>query len=341
MRWLIYKIINTVNNKIYFGITKRSLKQRFKEHSWNKTSALGRSIRKYGDSLFSIEAIDSAESLKEALAKETSLIKGFQSFKKEIGYNIQIDSMSGETTIDAKINLVLSLKESKKSCKENPYVGVYYNQYKKSWMFALEFNNFNIKCAKFKTPKDAALARDKKIVDSFSSEIALKVMNFPELYEDFREGVIKEPERFLKIALKKSSFKHVSYEQKLNLWRVRFSKSMKPKIHCHHGGLFKLESDAAVVADYCLANSGFSQEYLNFPEKLNEYLSESFSFPQSNLQEKKSIKYSNISLDRGTFRIYIQNKEEIFRPSFKSLKEAIEARNEKLKSLGKSIPNDS
>lgn len=340
MRWLIYKIINTVNNKIYFGITKRSLKQRFKEHGWNKTSALGRSIRKHGASLFLIEEIDSAESLEEALAKETSLIKDFQSFKKEIGYNVQIDSISGETTIDTKINLILALKESKKSCQENPYVGVHYSQYKKSWMFALEFAGIDIKCAKFQTPKDAALARDQKIVDSFSSEVALQIMNFPELYEDFREGVIKEPERFLKIALKKSSFKHVSYEQKLNLWRVRFSKSMKPKIHCRYGGRFKLESDAAVVADYCLANSGFSQEYLNFPEKFSEYLSESFSFPRSNIQEKKSIKYSNISLDRGVFRIYIENKGEKFRPSFKTLEEAIQARNEKLKSLGRLIPSD-
>jgi hypothetical protein len=284
--------------------------------------------------------IDSASSLEEALSKESSYIQKFQSFKKNIGYNIEIDSMSGETTIDAKINLILSLKESKKSCQENPYVGVHYNQYKKSWGFGITFSNVNIKSAKFQTPKDAAFARDKKIVDSFSSEIALKIMNFPELYEGFREGVIKEPERFLKIALKKSSFKYVNYEQRFDQWRVRFSKSIKLKINCYYGGCFNSESDAALVADYCLARSGFGQEYLNFPNKFNEYLSNNFILPKSILKEKRFIKHSNISFDQGRFRIYIRHKGEKFRPSCETLEEAVSVRNEKLKSLGKLIPSD-
>lgn len=340
MKWSIYRVTNSINGKIYIGITKRSLQKRFKEHGWSKTSPLSRAMEKYGIDVFSIEEIDSSDSLEEALAKETSYIKDFQSFKKQIGYNVQIDSVSGETTIDAKIKMIESLKQIKNSCEENPYVGVHFSEYKKSWLFALEFDNINITCAKFKTSKDAALARDKRIAQSFSSEIALKIMNFPELYENFRDGDLQEPERFLKIALKRSSFKHVSYEQKLNLWRVRFSKSMRSQIHCHYGGLFKLESDAATVADYCLANSGFSQEYLNFPEKFNEYLSESFLFPQSHLQEKKSVKYSNICLDQGKFRVYIEHNGKRFRPFFKTLEEAIQARNKKLKSLGRLIPND-
>lgn len=341
MKWIIYKITNTINGKIYIGITKRSLRKRLNEHRCNKTSPLGFAIKKHGIDSFLMDEIDSASSLEEALSKESSYIQKFQSFKKDIGYNIEIDSISGETTIDTKINLILALKKSKKSYQENPYVGVYYNQYKKSWVFALEFAGIDIKRAKFKTPKDAALARDKKIVDSFSSEIALKIMNFPELYEDFREGVIKEPERFLKIALKKSSFKYVSYEQRFDQWRVRFSKSMKLKINCYYGGCFTSESDAALVADYCLARSGFSKEYLNFPNKFNEYFSENFILPKSILQEKRFIKYSNISFGQGRFRIYIRHKGEKFRPSFKTLEEAIQARNEKLKSLGRLIPNDS
>ena len=51
---IIYKIQNKVTNKIYIGLTTRSLKERIEDHKLNK-SLIGFSIRKYGINNFIFE----------------------------------------------------------------------------------------------------------------------------------------------------------------------------------------------------------------------------------------------------------------------------------------------
>ena len=77
-------ITNCVNGKKYVGITSRSIKQRFNEH--RKTdSYIGRAIRKYGESNFSITQIDKSSNWEELCEKEVSYIKEYDSFDN--GYN--------------------------------------------------------------------------------------------------------------------------------------------------------------------------------------------------------------------------------------------------------------
>lgn len=52
----VYKITNLITQKIYFGVTKRTIKQRLKDHSTAPTH-MGNSIRKYGILNFLIESI--------------------------------------------------------------------------------------------------------------------------------------------------------------------------------------------------------------------------------------------------------------------------------------------
>lgn len=97
--WSIYKITNLVNNKIYFGETKRQINIRFKSHIHDamcksknripKCRLLARAILKYGKDNFSIEKLDFAPSKKEALEKESILIQQFDSTNPKIGYNLK------------------------------------------------------------------------------------------------------------------------------------------------------------------------------------------------------------------------------------------------------------
>lgn len=76
---IIYKITNTINKKIYIGLTKRNLKARMSEHirdaKKNSTSLIHCAIRKYGIDNFKWEIVDTAKSLKELNKKEILYIE--------------------------------------------------------------------------------------------------------------------------------------------------------------------------------------------------------------------------------------------------------------------------
>ena len=87
----IYKITNTINNKIYIGQTIKNIENRFKEHVYaaehtRLNTKLANAIRKYGEENFKIEKIDTATSKDELNAKEIFWIKKYKSTKN--GYNM-------------------------------------------------------------------------------------------------------------------------------------------------------------------------------------------------------------------------------------------------------------
>ena len=82
---IIYKIINRTNGKIYIGKTTFKLEKRWKEHCKNKSQVISRAIKKYGKENFTIEVIDSANSVEELNQKEQLHIESFGSFVD--GYN--------------------------------------------------------------------------------------------------------------------------------------------------------------------------------------------------------------------------------------------------------------
>jgi len=88
----IYKIKNTVNNKLYIGLTINSINKRFYSHK--RTAAEGRgyylhnAIRKYGENNFTIELLhDNIDSKIEARSIEKYYISFFNTFKGR-GYNL-------------------------------------------------------------------------------------------------------------------------------------------------------------------------------------------------------------------------------------------------------------
>ena len=92
----IYKISNTVNNKVYIGQSIRPVEERFKRHINDAMNGVldthfARAIRLYGPDKFYIEIIDTAASQEELTQKEHDYIVKYNSV--EDGYN-ETDAIS-------------------------------------------------------------------------------------------------------------------------------------------------------------------------------------------------------------------------------------------------------
>lgn len=95
----IYKITNKINNKIYIGLTTKTIQERFQTHiatayninSKDYNELIKKAIRKYGKENFTIEQIDEAEELNTLKEKEIYWINKYQSYAFEYpenGYNM-------------------------------------------------------------------------------------------------------------------------------------------------------------------------------------------------------------------------------------------------------------
>ena len=90
---IIYKITNLINNKVYIGLTTKSLTYRWSRHltegrNLKNQKPLYRAIRKYGKGNFQIEEIDSAPDIKTLGELERYYIKCFNSEDPKFGYNL-------------------------------------------------------------------------------------------------------------------------------------------------------------------------------------------------------------------------------------------------------------
>ena len=98
MKYIVYKISNSINNKVYFGITQQSLKVRWQQHKCNsnkKSYYLYNAIKKHGFENFKIEVVFYANDKDEMFTKEQELIKEYKSNHSDFGYN---NSIGGESS---------------------------------------------------------------------------------------------------------------------------------------------------------------------------------------------------------------------------------------------------
>ncbi len=89
-QFLVYKLTNTINGKVYIGITARSEPERWSEHKKRakegvRNSRLYAAIRKYGPDAFSREVIATASTEEELRELERRYIQEFNTY--EAGYN--------------------------------------------------------------------------------------------------------------------------------------------------------------------------------------------------------------------------------------------------------------
>lgn len=111
----VYKITNTVNDRVYVGLTIGPLQVRWRQHlSAAKTDVdkpLYRAMRKHGADKFSIEVIYEATSIEDLRASEIRLIGELKAHAKEGGYNLtdhghkhgNFEQVNGEDLYNAKL----------------------------------------------------------------------------------------------------------------------------------------------------------------------------------------------------------------------------------------------
>jgi group I intron endonuclease len=124
MKYLVYKITNLVNGKLYFGITKCTLKKRWNEHKHSslknkKNTHLCLAIKKYGINNFVIELIRNCVTEQEMYNLEIDLIKAYRTNEQEYGYN---NSKGGEyssfgKTVSNETRLIISKYQKERKRK--------------------------------------------------------------------------------------------------------------------------------------------------------------------------------------------------------------------------------
>ncbi len=90
-RFIIYKITNVINNKVYIGQTTQMFKERIKRYVAGKihNTHLNNSYIKYGQESFKIEIIEDCEDLHNLNEREIHWIEFYNATNPEFGYNIE------------------------------------------------------------------------------------------------------------------------------------------------------------------------------------------------------------------------------------------------------------
>ena len=88
----VYKITNTLNNKIYIGKREKSS---LDENYWGSGKHIKYAIKKYGTDNFNREILEWCDTKDDLCEKETFYIKEFDATNPDIGYNIATNGWGG------------------------------------------------------------------------------------------------------------------------------------------------------------------------------------------------------------------------------------------------------
>lgn len=130
----VYKISNTVNSKVYVGITNQGYKTRWYKHCSDSIRECGfplhNAMRKHGIDNFKIEVIEVCSNIEQLKEREKYWIKELKSRTTENGYNL---TEGGDGTFGRKHSEETKEKISKKhsrEVKQYSLEGEYINSFK-------------------------------------------------------------------------------------------------------------------------------------------------------------------------------------------------------------------
>lgn len=117
---IIYKITNTINNKVYIGLTTCTLDYRWSRHiteskNINNTKHLYKAMRKYGIENFVIEEIDHTDDFKKLGILERCYISYYDSQNPDKGYNLtaggESNQYDGNPSAKLKVADIVQIRE--------------------------------------------------------------------------------------------------------------------------------------------------------------------------------------------------------------------------------------
>lgn len=90
-RYTLYKHTNLINGKVYFGLTKNTIRERAKKDgkAYKQCTYFYNAIQKYGWDNFSHEVVAELLPKDQASFYEKTMIKAYRANEREFGYNIQ------------------------------------------------------------------------------------------------------------------------------------------------------------------------------------------------------------------------------------------------------------
>lgn len=121
---IVYRIKNKQNDKLYFGITKCSLKKRWSEHKCkSKTgkSHLHNAMRKYGIDSFDIDMVKICDNEDEMYSLEIDLIKKHKTNNPKYGYNNSIGGEKSSLGKRLSEEVKAKISKSQKGKKRRPH----------------------------------------------------------------------------------------------------------------------------------------------------------------------------------------------------------------------------
>lgn len=115
-KWKVYKHENLLNNKVYIGITSRTLNARSGKNgsSYYKSPHFWSAIQKYGWGNFSHEVLVDCLTKDEACKLEKEYIVKYKSTDRKFGYNCSLGGESGNYGVKASEELRKRLSEMRK-----------------------------------------------------------------------------------------------------------------------------------------------------------------------------------------------------------------------------------
>lgn len=270
--YVIYRVLNQINGKIYIGRTTRGIDVRWDSHKnglnakKNINLRLYRAFNKYGFENFRIFAIDYAETFKELKEKEGQWIIKEKSYLPEIGYNMAIETEGGLEFFDEESKDRRRVSIHKVQSEKN--IGEYgkgVRRYDLTFYASLTYKkkNYNLPC---ESQEAAKICRDKLAIYFYGKDASL---NYPEnIYSD--EEILSNYKLFEEIQnkLKSSKYRGVSKGRK------GFSAIVSKSKRTYFLGFYKKEKDAAFVVDKArfYLNKGEIKN-INFLERVPEYSS--------------------------------------------------------------------
>ena len=154
MNYIIYKITNKINGKIYIGQTIGSLSARWHKHcrTNSKCMALKNAIQKYGKENFTIKLISHCESLNLANHREEYYIKIMKSLNP-MGYNILLGGNNRVLSENTKNKISKTLKGRKQTVvhKKNHLKGIQ-KRFRENKPHPNSINALQKNCEKWKKP---------------------------------------------------------------------------------------------------------------------------------------------------------------------------------------------